>query len=117
MMRPLYVVAINCVLLLSQISASHAAGPYDGEWNGSATSNTARCRPVGIALTVAGKVVTGTATREGETPSINGTVWEDGTFGATIGFQHFTGRFMSNEFEGSFRSADCTWRVLLRRTK
>ncbi len=29
--------------------------------------------------------------------------WEDGTFGATIGFQHLTGKFIEDEFEGTFK--------------
>lgn len=115
--RPLAVASIVCALLLSQSSDSYAAGPYDGEWSGSATSDRARCKPGRVTLTVAGRVVTGKATLEGETPNINGTVWEDGTFGATIGFQHLTGKFIGDELEGSFKTAECQWKILLRRAK
>jgi len=100
---------------VSPCGGSHAAGPYDGEWNGSATAS--RCSAVGVTLTIAGKVVTGTTILDGETKNINGTVWEDGSFGATIGFQHLTGRFIDDGFEGSFKTSNCVWKVSLKRAK
>ena len=109
--------AVVCVLLLSQVSGSYAAGPYDGEWNGTATPNRGRCRAAIITLTIAGKVATGEARLERETSDIRGTVWEDGSFGATIGFQHLTGRFKGDEFEGAFENPDCQWKMLLKRKK
>jgi hypothetical protein len=51
------------------------------------------------------------------TPNINGTVLEDGTFGATIGFQRLTGKFSRDKFEGTFKSSYCEWTMLLRHTK
>jgi hypothetical protein len=68
-------------------------------------------------LTVEGKVVIGQARFERDAPRINGTVLEDGVFGATLGFQHFTGKFIPDEFEGSFKSSDCAWKILLKRSK
>jgi hypothetical protein len=36
--------------------------------------------------------------------------------GATIGFQHLTGKFAEDRFEGTFRSFDCAWSMILRRS-
>src|SRR6266481_4839217 len=109
---------IGSLLLLSPLSEPCAAGPLDGDWTGSATSsNGARCRPVIVTLTVEGRVAIGRARFEREAPSIMGTIREDGTFGATIGFQPLTGKFIENEFEGAFKSSDCEWKMLLKRTK
>jgi hypothetical protein len=110
----LLVVTAACVLLLSQFTSSHAAGPYDGEWAGTATPNRGRCRPASVTLTVAGKVVTGEISLDRET-DIRGTVWEDGSFGATIGFNQLTGQFNRDAFEGAFETSDCTWKMLLKR--
>ena len=55
--------------------------------------------------------------RERYAPNINGTVDEDGAFGGTIGFQPIRGQFMRDEFEGTFKSFDCEWKALLRRTR
>ena len=117
MKRLLSVASVVHVLLLSQVSDSYAAGPYDGEWTGSATSTGGRCKPASVTLTVLGKVVIGQARFELDAPNINGTVWEDGTFGATIGFQHLTGKFIQDEFEGTFKTSNCIWKMLLKRMK
>jgi hypothetical protein len=109
---------IGSLLMLSLLSETCAAGPHDGDWTGSAiSSNGARCGPVIVTLTVEGPVVTGLARFEREAPNIMGTVREDGTFGATIGFHPLTGKFIENEFEGAFRSSDCEWKMVLKRTK
>jgi hypothetical protein len=71
------------MLFLSQFSDACAAGPYDGEWTGSATATDGRCKPAIVTLTVLGRAVTGQARFVSDTPNINGTVREDGTFGAT----------------------------------
>ncbi len=49
--------------------------------------------------------------------NINGTVGEDGAFGATIGFQPLRGQFIGDRFEGTFKSFDCEWKALLRRRR
>ena len=67
-----------------------------------------------MTLTVAGKVVTGEVRLDRET-EIRGTVWEDGSFGATIGFSQLTGKFNRDAFEGEFEASDCTWKMLLKR--
>jgi hypothetical protein len=110
----LLVVAAACTLLLAQSTSSYAGGPYDGEWTGTATPSRGRCRPANVTLTVTGKVVTGEIRLDRET-DIRGTVWEDGSFGATIGFNQLTGQFDRNAFEGSFEISDCTWKMLLKR--
>ena len=52
-----------------------------------------------------------------EAANINGTVLQDGTLGATLGFRHLTGQFIKDEFAGTFKSPDCAWKVLLKRKK
>jgi hypothetical protein len=105
------------LLLLSQFNNANAAGPYDGEWTGTATSTGERCKPAVVKLTVEGQVVLGQAKIERDAPNINGTVGADGAFGATIGFQPFRGQFTRDEFEGTFKSFDCEWKIRLRRTR
>jgi hypothetical protein len=105
------------LLFCSALSDGYAAGPYDGEWTGSATSTAGRCQPATVAVTVEGRVVTGRARFQVDSPNINGTVSEEGTLGATIGFQRLTGKFSQDEFQGSFRSSDCVWTMILKRKK
>jgi hypothetical protein len=116
-MNGLLIVTTVAFLLLPQFNNADAAGPYDGEWTGTATPAAERCKRAGIKLTVEGQVVLGQARFERDTLGINGTVDEGGVFGATIGFQPFRGRFMGDEFEGTFRSFDCEWKALLKRTR
>jgi hypothetical protein len=116
-MKRLLVTPIAHMLLLAQFGDACAAGPFDGEWIGSATSTVGRCKPVTVTLTVQGRDVTGQARFELDAPNINGTVREDGTFGATIGWQPLTGKFTEDGLEGTFKSGDCIWKMLLKRTK
>src|SRR6266436_1192533 len=104
-------------LLLPQFNNADAAGPYDGEWSGTATSAGERCKQAVVKLTVEGQVVLGQARFGADALNINGTVDENGTFGGTIGFQPLRGQFMRDEFEGTFKSLDCEWKALLRRTR
>src|SRR3981189_932840 len=90
-------------MLSLQIGDACAAGPYDGEWKGSATGRGGRCKPAIMLLTVEGKVVTGQARFDGDVANISGTVLEDGGVGATIGFRHLTGSFPNDMFEGFWR--------------
>ena len=113
----LIVFAVSLLLLVLQFNNVGAAGPYDGEWTGTATSTGARCKQGAVKFTVKGRDVSGQARFERDAPNINGTVDEDGTFGGTIGFQPIRGQFMRDEFEGTFKSFDCEWKVLLRRTR
>jgi hypothetical protein len=46
------------LLLSSQLGDARAAGPYDGEWIGSATSTIRRCKPANVRLIVQGREVT-----------------------------------------------------------
>ena len=110
------IVATAAFLLL--FNNADAAGPYDGEWTGTATSTGERCkRAAAVKLTVEGEIVLGQARFERDAPNINGTVGEDGTVGATIGFQPLRGQFIRDEFKGIFKSFDCEWNALLRRTR
>ena len=117
MKRLFHIASVACWLVVPPPGDARAAGPYDGEWIGSATSTGRRCQPATVTLTVQDKVATGQAKFQTDAPSINGTVLDDGTLGATIGFQHLTGKFTHDEFEGTFKSSDCIWKMLLKRKK
>ena len=117
MKRLLFFAAVAYLLFLSQFGDGYAADAYDSEWNGSATPSSGQCKPAVVALTVLGKVVIGQARFELGARNISGTVSADGSFGATIGFQHLTGKFIQDAFEGTFNSFDCAWKMVLKRTK
>ena len=117
MKRLMHIATAAHVLLLFQLGDVLAAGPYDGQWTGTATSVGGQCTPADVAMVVEGKIVTGKAKLELEALGINGTVSEDGSFGATIGFLHLTGKFAATEFEGTFKSVDCVWKMVLKRAK
>ena len=115
-MNSAHIVATAAFLLLL-LQCTNAAGPYDGEWTGTATSTGERCKPAIVRLTIECQVVLGQTKLERDAPNINGTVDRDGTFGGTIGFQPIRGQFMRDEFEGTFKSFDCEWKALLKRTR
>jgi hypothetical protein len=117
MSRPLIVATAAFMLLLPPLNNAAAADPYDGEWTGTASSIGERCKRATVKLTVEDRVVLGQARFERDAPNINGTVDESGAFGGTIGFQPFRGRFTRDEFEGTFKSFDCGWKALLKRTR
>ncbi|MBO0751374.1 MAG: hypothetical protein J2P53_04645 [Bradyrhizobiaceae bacterium] len=110
------IVAAAFLLLMLVFDNAYAAGPYDGEWKGTATSANERCKRATLSFTVEGTVVLGQAKLEGDTTSINGAVDDRGGMGATIGFQFLTGRFTGDQFEGSFKFANCDWEATLRRS-
>jgi hypothetical protein len=115
--RLLLVATIVSLLFAVQFGNAYAAGPYEGEWKGTARATKEdRCKPADVALTVLGDQATGQAKFDLDTRSILGTVRQDGTLGATIGFQHLTGKFAEDRFEGTFRSFDCAWNMILRRS-
>jgi hypothetical protein len=114
--RLLFIASIANLLFLSQFDDAYAAGPIDGEWHGSATvSKNGRCTPGNVELTVLGNQATGQARFGPDARNINGTVRPDGTFGGTIGFQHLTGKFIEDKFEGTLQSFACAWTVILKR--
>ena len=57
MSRPLIVATATFLLLLLQFNNADAAGPYDGEWTGTATSTGDRCKQAVVRLTVEGRFV------------------------------------------------------------
>jgi hypothetical protein len=109
------VAAAAFLLLLLPFARAHAAGPYDGEWKGTATSSDKQCKRAAVSLTVDGKIVMGQAKFDSDTSSINGAVTDNGSVGATIGFQFLKGKFNGEEFEGTFKFADCQWDAVLKR--
>ncbi len=114
---PLKVGTAAFLLLLPLFNNAIAGGPYDGEWTGTATSTGELCKRAVVKLTVEGQVVLGQARFEFDAANINGTVDENGAFGATIGFQPFRGQFTWDEFQGTFKSCGCEWKALLKRTR
>ena len=119
-MKRVLVASVAPMLLLAQFSDGFAAGgsgPFDGNWTGSATSTVEQCKSAKVTVTVEGMIVTGQAQFANDAPNINGTVREDGTFGATIGWQPLTEKFSADEFEGMFKNGDCEWKMLLQRTR
>jgi hypothetical protein len=113
----LFVASIAIVLFSSTFGNAYAAGPYDGEWSGSArVVKNGRCRPANVTLTVLGNQAVGQAKFDLDARNIAGTVRSDGTFGGTIGFQHLTGKFVEDKFEGAFQNFDCAWVMILRRS-
>jgi hypothetical protein len=114
MKRLLFVGSVTFWMLSPQIGDAWAAGPYDGEWSGSATAITGRCGPALVTLTVEGKVVTGQARFDRDVANISGTALENGSVGATIGFRHLTGNFTKDMFEGTFDGFGCSWKVILK---
>jgi hypothetical protein len=118
MKRLLYAASVVHLLLWSQLGDAYTADArYDGEWSGLAMSTGRRCKPAVVTLTVLGQDVIGQAKFDVDAPNIHGTVWADGTFGATIGFQHLTGKFSEDRFAGTFKNSDCVWKMILTRTK
>jgi len=113
----LIVFAAVFLLFLPLFDRVGAAGPYDGEWTGTATPTGARCKRAVVKFTVKGRDVSGEARFERDAPKINGTVVADGAVGATIGFQPLWGQFTGDEFEGTFTSFDCHWKAVLKRAK
>ena len=113
----LFVFVATFLFVLPQFNNADAAGAYDGEWTGTATSTGERCKRAVIKFTVKGQDVLGQARFERDAPKINGTVAADGAVGATIGFQPLWGKFIGDEFDGTFKSFACEWKALLKRTK
>jgi len=111
---------LRTILLLAQVTSGLAAdgvGPFDGQWTGSATPTVQECKPANVTVTVEGTTVIGQAQFANDAPNIHGTVREDGGFGATIGWQPLTGKFVADGFEGTFKNGDCEWKMRLQRSE
>jgi hypothetical protein len=93
----LIVFAAAFLLFLPLFNNVGAAGSYDGEWTGTATSTGARCKQAAVKFTVKGRDVSGQARFERDTPNINGTVAADGAVGATVGFLPLWGQFTGDD--------------------
>ena len=115
MKNPLILAIIAFLLLLFEFDNADAAGPYDGEWKGTATATGERCKRAAVNLKVEGKVVLGQAQFSNESSNISGAVDESGAVGATIGFQPLKGQITGNEFEATFKILDCQWEAVLTR--
>ena len=117
-MKRLRRIASVASLLLLSLAGDACADPFDGQWDGSATPTTSgRCRPATVTMAVSNKVGIGQVNFLRGPQAIRGTLTSDGAFGATIGFERLTGAFVRDMFEGSFKSDDCVWKMVLRRTK
>jgi len=116
-MKRLRRVASVASLLFLSIVGDAWADPFDGRWDGSATATSGRCRPVAVTITVSNKVGIGQIKFPRGPQDIRGTLTDSGAFGATIGFEHLTGTFVRDTFEGSFKGEDCVWNMVLKHTK
>jgi hypothetical protein len=58
---PRIVATAAFLLFLRQFNNAKAAGSYDGEWTGIATSTCGRCKRALVKLTVEGQIVLGQA--------------------------------------------------------
>jgi hypothetical protein len=120
-MKRVLVASVASMVLLTQSSegfAAGSAGPFDGQWAGSAKSAVAQCKSAKVTVTVEGTVVIGQARFADEASNfINGTVRGDGSFGATIGWQPLVGKFSADGFEGTFKNGDCEWTIHLQRAQ
>src|SRR5271169_551422 len=118
-LKPLLVASV--MLLLAQVGdgfAADSAGAFDGKRTGSATSTVKQCKSAKVAVSVECTMVIGQAQfadDDAAAANINGTIREDGTFGATIGWQPLSGKFSADGFEGTFKNGDCEWKKLLQR--
>jgi hypothetical protein len=116
-MKRLRRIASVASLLVLSLAGDACADPFDGQWNGTATPTSGRCRPATAAITVSDKVGIGQVNFPRGPQDIRGTVNKDGAFGATIGFEHLTGTFVRDTFEGSFKAEECVWNIVLKRRK
>ena len=116
-MKRLRRIASVASLLVLSLAGDARADPFDGQWDGSATATSGRCRPAPVTITVSNKVGIGQVQFQRGTQEIRGTLTKDGAFGATIGFEHLTGTFVRDMFEGTFKGDDCVWKMVLKRTK
>jgi hypothetical protein len=117
MKRLLVIGSVTWCVLSLPLAAACAADDYDGEWTGGATAMSGRCQPAVVTLTVEGKVVTGQATFVRDVANIHGTILEEGSFGATVGFRHLKGKFAQEMFEGTFSAFNCAWKMTLKKKK
>jgi len=92
---------------------------YDGEWSGSDGNDwSMQASPRDADRhSVTGRVGTGQVRFERDVANIGGTVREDGSFGATIGFRPLTGNFAGDMFEGTFEIFGCAWKMILNMKK
>ena len=116
-MKRLRRVASVASLLFLSLAGDACADPFDGQWDGSATPTSGRCRPVPVAMTVSNRVGIGQVKFPRGPQDIRGTLTDNGAFGATIGFEHLTGTFVRDTFEGTFKGEDCVWNMVLKRRK
>jgi hypothetical protein len=113
---------IVCVAsLIWSAAVAKAAGPFDGDWKGSASgislaAGGSRGCVGEIVAKVNGNSVTGTTKIQRLNPvSWQGTIAPDGTFSTSGG--QFTGKFAGNSFTGTFPNGSyCgNWRVTMSR--
>ena len=114
---------IVAFVTLGYAASAGAAGPYDGNWTGSAAGTSqgaggaysGACVGV-ITATVADNRMRGKIEVGRITAGLGGTIAPDGGFKGLVGSIPFTGKFAGSSFEGSYQSAgNCgTYRVTLK---
>jgi hypothetical protein len=104
-------------------SSAGAAGPFDGQWTGTArsTGNTPGhfCpSEVPVTLTVEDDGVSGQIIFAAGAPVIRGRVAAGGGFAGTAGSAALTGKFSQNKFAGSYTNPNgCSVSLGLARAK
>ena len=108
------------LVLAALIGLAQAAGPYDGQWNGSwgGGSNKGRAavgrgceKPNGtIEMEIANGEVRGSSKARAQA-RISGTVAPDGSFSGHLGAAEMTGQFSGTHFQGNFDSPKCRFNV------
>ena len=96
-----------------------AAGGFDGNWEGSASSAGRTCAIQGVVtLRVEGETVSGSVKFPQGNPTVRGTVSDAGAFTGKAGTQDFEGKFKGGTFEGQFMNgSNCRFQVSAERKK
>ena len=122
MMRVTFL-ALGSFLALAPLTAQ-AAGPFDGNWTGSANGSTSGGFAQGscvatLTATIKDNRLTGTEIQGRSTIKLSGSIASDGSFKSSGG--GFIGKFSGASFEGSFVSqpnSSCrNWHVTMSRAK
>ena len=115
-------VLLIAVALVALSGPSRAAGPFDGNWSGSANASTSSGTNVGscvatLTATISNNPLRGTEVLGRSTIPLIGTVAPDGSFKSGGG--GFIGKFTATSFDGQFvnqPNSDCrNWHATMSR--
>ena len=100
------------VLVVAQLGAAQAVGPFDGQWKGGSpvggsTSSGRGCPATDASVTIVDGKITGTYSFSKYTYNIVGTVKPDGSTSGKWSVYPFTGTFSGPHFTGVYSSKEC----------